>query len=43
MRNQVEELRIFRMVDKPFEPNTLLDAVRDAAAEGSSPPGRLRA
>ena len=40
--NQVEELRIFRMVDKPFEPNTLLDAVRDAAAEGAAPPGRLR-
>lgn len=41
VRNQVEELGIFRLVDKPFEPKTLLDAVRDAALGSDSAHGAV--
>ncbi|HVU86180.1 MAG TPA: response regulator [Pirellulales bacterium] len=43
VRGQAEALRIFCMVDKPFEPNTLLEAVNAAVAGLASATGPIRA
>ncbi len=41
MRPQLESLQIFRMVEKPFEPSAIIDAVREAAAGLDSAAGSV--
>ena len=41
VRPQLESLQIFRMVEKPFEPSEIIDAVREAAAGLDSTQGSV--